>query len=343
MAATIAAQAGASVIVLERLGWPGGRLGLQTQPLGLKSIYQGSNGVDYCKRLLDDAVNAGANVSLNYSVSDVRSESQFFALRCETGAEVKARAVVMATGTEEPWMAFPGSDLRGVMLSGDIQTRLNVHGELPGKRVIMVGSDNAGLLIAANLLDAGAEVVAVVDESPRVIGREVNASPLRDADVAILTSTRVMQAQGQESVESVTVKNIESGAEQTFEADTVCLAGPRTPDARLASQLGCPLSEHEIMGGAVPVHSKYMVTPIAGVYVCGDASGVENGAVSLESGRITGLAAAEDLGYVHPQAIAHEQLARSRLGYLRRGRRGLLRRNAKAALASEHQRIQLGL
>ncbi len=344
MAATMAAQAGASVLLLEKLGWPGGRLGLQTQPLqGPKSIYKGYSGVEFCKNLFGDAASSGVEVCLDSLVSDIQRGAQHFALRYGAGSTVRASAVVLSTGSDEPWMEFPGARLGGVMLSGDAQTRLNVHGELPCKRAVMVGSDNAGLLIAANLLDAGAEVLAVVDESPTVIGREVNVAPLREAGVAILTSSRIAHAHGRDAVEAVTIADMNSSSRQTFEVDTVCLAGPRTPQTELAAKLECPASNHEIMGGFVPIHNRHMLTPIAGLYVCGDVSGVENGAVSLESGRIAGLSAAEDIGYAHPDAVAQEQLARARLGHLRRGRRGLLRRQAKAALASEHQRIERGL
>jgi sarcosine oxidase subunit alpha len=77
-----------------------------------------------------------------------------------------------------------------------------------------------------------------------------------------------------------------------------------------------------------------METPVPGVYVCGDASGVENGAAALESGRLAGLYASGSLGYSLSDAEKHEKLARARLGYLRRGRRGAMRREAKARLAS---------
>lgn len=81
-----------------------------------------------------------------------------------------------------------------------------------------------------------------------------------------------------------------------------------------------------------------MATSVAGLYVCGDGAGVENGAVALETGRLAGLFAAKELGYLHPQARLHERTARGRLGYLRRGQRGLLRRQAKVRLASHFDR-----
>ena len=333
-------------MLLEGQSWAGGRLALQTQPLqGLASIYQGRSGVEFCRELIDEATSAGVEIILNSAVTDLRaasSEPHRFDLTHASNEgkseSCRARAVVLAVGSREPWMDFPGSTLRGVMLSGDAQEMLNVRGALPGKRVLMVGSDNAGLLIAANLLDAGADVVAVVDESSRIIGREVNAAPLRDAGVEVLTSTKLVAAHGENAVEAVTVDV--SGAERTFDVDTICLAGPRAPESKLAALAGCSLHDIDIMGGYVPAHNRKMATPVAGLYVCGDAAGVENGAVSLESGRLSGLWAAAELGHTHPQAEAQERLARGRLGYMRRGHRGLMRRKAKASLASEYTRIE---
>ena len=226
---------------------------------------------------------------------------------------------------------MPGLPLQGATLSGDVQARLNRDGVRPGRRVVMAGSDNAGLLIAANLLDAGVEVAAVVDESPRVVGREFNAAPLRDAGVELLTSTWVVEARGEERVEAVTVET--DGQRRVIEADCLCMAGPRSPDVRLASRLGLPMADLPIMGGRTPAHDSGLATPIPGVYVCGDAAGVENGAVSMESGRLAGLAAASHLGSPHSDAERLRSLARGRLAYLRRGSRGRARREAKAALA----------
>ena len=230
---------------------------------------------------------------------------------------LRARAVVLATGSVEPWLDVPGLPLRGAALSGDVQARLNRDGVRPGRRVVMVGSDNAGLLIAANLLDAGVEVAAVVDESPRVVGREFNAAPLRDAGVELLTSTRVVEAHGGERVEAVTVEA--DGERRVIEADFLCMAGPRSPDVGLAARLGLPMVDLPIMGGRTPAHDRGFATPLAGVYVCGDGAGVENGAVALESGRLAGLAAAAYLGSRTRTSGRLTKLARGRLAYLRRG------------------------
>ncbi len=338
MAAATAARAGARVELVDAADWAGGRLALQTQPLqGPASIYGGVSGVDFCAARADDAESAGVVLRLGCEVGEVRvlGDSQpgyELALAGESeGERLRARVVALAAGSVEPWYDVPGMPPNGAALSGDVQARLNRDGVLLGRRVVMAGSDNAGLLIAANLLDAGVEVVAVVDESPVVVGREFNAAPLREAGVELLTSTRVVEAQGGERLESVTVET--NGARRGIETDFLCMSGPRSPDVDLASQLGLPMVDLPIMGGRTPAHDAGFATTIPGVFVCGDAAGVENGAVSLESGRLAGLAAAAYVGSPHPDAERLTKLARGRLAYLRRGRRGRERREAKAALA----------
>ena len=340
-AATVAAQAGADVVLVDGATWAGGRLALQTQPLqGPRSIFQGQNGVDFCRDLVNQASDAGVDIRLGTRVTSITglSDDGFSATVSEGKSAISARAVILSTGSNEPVTSLPGSDLPGVMLSGEAQKMLNVHGKLPGKRIVMVGSDNAGLLISANLMDAGAEVIAVVEEGSRLVGRQVNLEPLLALGVQFLVSTQVLTASGEGRLELVELRNAASEVLQ-LDVDVMCLAGLRIPNIDLECPEELVLSEQPALGGAVPVHDKRMSTIATGLYVCGDASGVENGAAALESGRIAGLSAAQDLGYQMLHAAGLISRAAGRLGYLRRGRRGSLRSSAKNVLAAEHRKL----
>ena len=348
MAARTAARSGASVLLAEARERAGGRLGLQVQPLqGPHSMYRGQTGVDLCRTLVEDAVGAGVRLMLRSAVTGIaRTPSAFFRLALGGAAAVETKAVVIANGSHEAAPAFPGSGLPGVLASAEAQTSMNVNGVVPGRHVLVVGLDNAGLLVAANLLAVGAEVVAVLDESPSIPGRDVNVGPLSAADVPLLTSSRVIEVIGIGRVEQVVIARVGPDgtvvrrSERTFEADAVCLAGQRTPDTGLAVSAGCPILTHQALGGPVPAHDRAQATPFGGLIVCGDAAGVENGAVSLESGRLAGITAAGHAGFRHAQAAAWSRLARGRLAYLRRGPRGLARREAKAALAAQCEAIR---
>lgn len=225
MAAITTAQSGVGAALLERSDRPGGRLGLQVQALqGPKSIYKGRNGVEFCRDLIDELDSAGGHLRLNADVLAIdpsSRDSDSFLLTCASGgstATVEATYVVLAAGSKEPAGDFPGAALDGVMLSNDVQRMVNVEGTLPGRRVLVVGSDNAGLLIAADLMQTGAEVVAVVEAASAVVGREANAKPLLAAGVEILTSTRVMTAHGPGHVDSVVLLGPD-GRERKLEVD----------------------------------------------------------------------------------------------------------------------------
>ena len=344
MAAITAAQSGVGVALFERSDRPGGRLGLQVQALqGPKSIYQGRNGVEFCRDLIAELESAGGHLILNTDVLAVEPPSRDpdpFRLTCVVDGStvtVEATCVVLATGSLEPAGDFPGADLDGVMLSNDVQRRVNVKGELPGRRVLVVGSDNAGLLIAADLIRAGAEVAAVVEAAPAVAGREFNAEPILAAGVEILTSTRVVTAHGSGRVDTVVLAGFD-GRERSAEVDAICLSPPRVPASELASRAGCFMRHVDVLGGTVPAHGPLMDTGVRGLLVCGDIAGVENGAVALESGRMAGLSMGALLGSDHPDLQALERLAQARLGYLRRGRTGAMRRRAKVELDASLQK-----
>ncbi len=349
VSATTCAQAGASVILLERDAWAGGKLGIQSQPLqGPVTIFGGLNGFEHQARLMNEASDAGVVVRLGVEVDQLSPPAvsgDSFRLTVEGMLDseglVSARSVILATGSEEPEPDFPGSNLHGVMRSGAAQVALNVRAQLVGRRIVMAGSGNSGLLIAQNLLDAGAEIVAVLEKDSKVEGREVNASPLRQAGVEVLTSTPLIEAVGDGKLERVRVQQLEySGvATRDIEADTLCVAWPREPDSHLAVDAGCPTLEIEILGGIMPIHDLNFVTLVNGLFVCGDTSGVESGATAIESGRLAGLAASRFLGFSHEDTKTLSSMARRRLGYLRRGRRGGLRREAKVTLASVHRRL----
>lgn len=349
MAAMSAAQSGANVVLFEAGGWLGGRLGLQTQLLqGPNSIFRDATGVDFCERLVEDARSYGVDIRPNTPVHGISKHIDGFEIKFQGGdgpSTLDGRGLILATGSVEPPGGFSGSSLPGVMLSGDVQERLVIHGETPGRRAIMVGSDNAGLLIAQALRNAGTEVVAVIESARRILGREFNVAPLRDAGVEILTSIGIAEARGEQRVASVTLADLSdegrpvSSGQRRFELDTICLALPRTPRTGLADEAGCPTADAQALGGTIPLHTGKMATPVSGLYVAGDVAGVENGAAALESGRLAGLGLAEELGHRHPDMAALLNLARGRLGYLRRGSRGLLKRKAKSVVALECRRI----
>ena len=249
---------------------------------------------------------------------------------------VRAKKVVIATGAKENYMAFPGSTLPGVMGAGAAQTMANVNRVLPGERIVMVGSGNVGLIVSYQLMQAGAEVLAIVEGAPQIGGYGVHAGKIRRAGVPILVSHTVTRASGNGQVEEVEIARVDErfqpvpGTEEVLPADTVCLAVGLNPMTELLWMAGCKFGYIGAFGGHVPLHDDHMETSIPGLYVAGDVTGVEEASSAMEEGRLAGIAAAESLGCISREE-AEKKLAdtNARLSALRSGTFGERRRISK--------------
>jgi thioredoxin reductase len=233
------------------------------------------------------------------------------------------------------------------MGAGAAQTMTNLYRILPGRRAVMVGSGNVGLIVAYQLLQAGAEVALVVEALPRIGGYGVHAAKLVRAGVPIRTSCTVQEARGDGRVEEVVVADLDEelqpvpGSEQVIVADMVCLAIGLSPLAELAWLMGCGFKYVAELGGHVPIHDRNMETTVPGVYVAGDVSGIEEASAAMEEGQLAGLSAAVSLG-----CIAADEAERRRVSIwqhlesLRRGRFGEATAQGKKALMREGTSIQ---
>jgi thioredoxin reductase len=200
----------------------------------------------------------------------------------------------------------------------------------------MVGSGNVGLIVSYQLLQAGAEVAAVVEAAPKIGGYGVHSAKLRRAGVPIFTSHTVTRALGENEVRQVEIaalgeKGPVSGTERLLDADTVCLAVGLSPMTELAWMCGCRFTYIPLFGGHVPLHSEDMETTVKGVYAAGDITGVEEASTAMEEGNLAGIAAAFSLGFLsEEEAARRKQEALVSLEELRSGLLGQSRRESKA-------------
>lgn len=120
-------------------------------------------------------------------------------------AGLSAAGQAAAAGEKENYMAFPGSTLPGVMGAGAAQTMANVNRVLPDERILMLGSGNVGLIVSYQLMQAGAEVVALVEGAPKIGGYGVHAGKIRRAGVPIYTAHSIKRVFGKDKVEGVKI------------------------------------------------------------------------------------------------------------------------------------------
>ena len=341
-AAIEAAKRGARTLVVDENNKPGGQLFKQIHKFfGSHEHRAGVRGYDIGRQLLDEAANSGVTVWLDTVVHGL-FDSRVAVLREGRHVTVETGRIILATGASENAVAFPGSTLPGVMGAGAIQTMINVHRVLPGKRFVMLGSGNVGLIVCYQLMQAGAEVLAVVEAMPSIGGYGVHAAKIRRAGVPILVGTTISRVVGQGKVEAVVLATlgpdgkIDPQSERTLAADTVGLAVGLTPLTELAWMAGCEFFFSPKLGGHLPLHDENMLTNLPYLYVAGDITGVEEASTAMEEGRLAGIATAESLGLVAAATAAADKAAvRQRIEVLRSGPFGEGRRLAKAEILQQ--------
>ena len=338
-AAIQAARAGARVLVIDENAKPGGQLFKQIHKFfGSREHRAGVRGFLIGQQLLEEVEKSGAEVWLDSTVYGIFQDRTLGVLRQGQGhVTVVAKKIILAAGAKENYMAFPGSTLPGVMGAGAAQTMINVNRVLPGRRILMVGSGNVGLIVSYQLMQAGAEIVAIVEAAPKIGGYGVHAGKIRRAGVPILTGHTVLEAYGHDQVEGAVIASLDeswkpiAGSEEKVEIDTLCLAVGLNPMSELAWMAGCQFELIPALGGQVPLHDEKMETTVSGLYVAGDITGVEEASSAMEEGNLAGLAAAESLGLLSSEKASElQQQFSRRLDTLRSGMFGARRREAKA-------------
>jgi NADPH-dependent 2,4-dienoyl-CoA reductase/sulfur reductase-like enzyme len=335
-AAIEAAKAGAQTLLVDENKRPGGQLFKQIHKFfGSKAHNAGIRGVDIGKRLLADTEESGVEVWLDSAGIGLFPERRLAVLRGGTTEVVKAGKLLVSTGASENAVSFDGWDLPGVMGAGAAQTMINVNRVLPGQRVLMVGSGNVGVIVAYQLMQAGADVVGIVEGLPRIGAYGVHAGKVRRAGVPFFLEHTVIRAEGKDRVEKAVIAKLDNwkpvpGSEQEVYVDVVCIAAGLRPMTELAWMAGVEHIFVPELGGWMPRHDENMESSVPGVYVAGDTAGVEEANTAMDEGRLAGVMMARSLGYLtDAEAKTRAGEIRDRLNALRQGPFGERRLSAK--------------
>ena len=312
-AAVEGAKRGLEVVVFDENDKPGGQLFKQIHKFfGSKEHKAKIRGYNIGKELLSNAEQLGVKIILNAEVVGLYPFKEVAINIDQKVVYYRADTIVASTGASEKMISFPGWTLPGVIGAGAAQTMMNIHGVKPGKKILMLGSGNVGLVVTYQLLQAGIEVAAVVDASPQIGGYGVHAAKVARTEVPFYTSHTIVRAEGEASVTGAVIAevdqnwNIIEGTEQSFEVDTICLSVGLSPMSKLFSMAGCDLEEIPAKGGMVPLCDEYGETSVSGIYAAGDVSGIEEASSAMIEGRIAGKAAAYKLGYIEEKEFLEE-------------------------------------
>ncbi len=353
LAASIeAGKAGADVLLVDLNMKPGGQLFKQIHKFfGSSAHRSGIRGFDIGKQLLEEAENSGVEIWLQSTVIGA-FPGNLIAIEkgCDGGRKevvtLRSKKLIIATGASENVVRFKGWTTPGVMGAGAAQTMINVNHVKPGKRIVMVGSGNVGLIVSYQLMQAGCEVAAIIEAAPKIGGYAVHAAKIRRAGVPIYTQHTIVEAiPGEDgTVCKVVIARVDEkfqpipGTEKEIEADTVTIGAGLKPATDMVKLEKCQLTFNGPFGGFIPLHNDKMETSRKGVYVAGDATGVEEANTALEEGKIAGISAVEALGLIEPREAEKMRIEIwKRLEALRMGPFGERRQIEKNNILAEYE------
>ena len=326
MAAAVEAKKnGADVLILERDNRLGGILNQCIHNgFGLHYFKEELTGPEYAARFKKMVEECGADVVLEAMVLEISKDKSVTFLSPKTGLEtVQAKAIVLAMGCRERTagaIQLTGTRPAGVYTAGMAQRLSNVEGYLVGKKVVILGSGDIGLIMARRMTLEGAKVLACVEVMPYSGGLTRNiVQCLQDFDIPLYLSHTIVDIQGDTRVEKAIVAKVDEnrrpipGTEMEFDVDTILLSVGLIPENELTRQAGIPTDPHT--KGAVVYEN--METGIPGVFACGNVVHVHDlvDFVSGESDRAGAAAAAYVLHGETPDAAVLDLVPGNGVGY----------------------------
>lgn len=308
-AACAAYEAGLrDILILERDRTLGGILNQCIHNgFGLHHFKEELTGPEYAGRFVRMLEETSAAVMSDTMVLDIAADKTIHAVNTGAGyVEIKPQAVVLAMGCRERTrgaISIPGTRCSGILTAGAAQRYVNIEGWMVGKRVVILGSGDIGLIMARRMTLEGAKVLACVELMPYSSGLNRNiVQCLQDFAIPLYLSHTITDIQGAARLERVVVSKVGPdrkpipGTEMTFDCDTLLLSVGLIPENELTRQAGIEMDGRT--NG--PVVYENMETSIPGVFACGNVVHVHDlvDFVTEESEKAGRSAAAYVLGSV---------------------------------------------
>ncbi len=293
-AAVAAADGGAGVMLIDDQPTLGGHLRYSGQIVPDPAGGESRPAVEIV-RAIADAVSRSPNVEVlnDATVFGLYQDRLVAVLTGEGVVRVRAKQVVLATGSQETPLLFENNDLPGIMLSSAARRLIALYGIRPGRRAVIGTETEAGYEAALELLDAGVQVAAVLDSSGAAPGAAADA--VRARGVTVLQGHQVIKAVGRGRVRAAVVAPADSasgGSARRIRCDLLCMSGEAQPVDALLHQMGASQT---------------------GVTLTGQAGGAAGLAEIVRQGREAGQRAAaapssepEAIQQAHPESVEGE-------------------------------------
>lgn len=244
---------------------------------GLHEFKEELTGPEYAERFIKKLKEKNIEYKLDTMVLEVTPEKIVHAINTVDGyMMIEAKAIVLAMGCRERTrgaISIPGERPAGVFTAGTAQRFINMEGYMVGKKVLILGSGDIGLIMARRMTLEGAEVQAVVELMPFSGGLARNiAQCLNDYNIPLYLSHIVVDIKGKERVEGVTIAKVDEnrrpipGTEIEYECDTLLLSVGLIPENDISRKTGIVIDRRT----SGPVVNEMMETSIPGIFACGN-------------------------------------------------------------------------
>ena len=282
-----------SILILERAETLGGILEQCIHTgFGLHYFGEELSGPEYADRFIELVKEKEIEYKTDTMALEITENNVVYAVNKTDGLlEIQAKAVILAMGCRERprgALNIAGSRASGVMSAGTAQKYVNIDGYMPGKKVVILGSGDIGLIMARRMTLEGAEVKVVCELMPYSSGLTRNiVQCLDDFNIPLRLSCTVIGIHGKDRVEGVTIANVDEnrrpipGTEEYIECDTLLLSVGLIPENELTRAVGIQLDP--VTSGAVVDENRE--TSHKGVFACGNVLHVHDivDYVTLES------------------------------------------------------------
>ena len=244
---------------------------------GLHTFKEELTGPEYAQRFINMLEDTGVEVKLGTMVLDIDKDKNVHAINPEEGyITLKGKAIILAMGCRERTRGainIPGDRPSGVFTAGAAQRYINMEGYMPGKKVLILGSGDIGLIMARRMTLEGAKVEGVVELMPYSNGLNRNiVQCLKDYDIPLFLSHTVVDIVGKERLEKVVIAEVDEnkrpikGTEKEFDVDTLLLSVGLIPENELSTKAG--IEKDRRTNGLVV--SESMETSVDGIFACGN-------------------------------------------------------------------------
>lgn len=266
-----------NILIIERSEKLGGILNQCIHNgFGLHTFKEELTGPEYAYKYIKMVEKEEIPFLLNTTVLSISPHSVTYINEEEGVRTIETKAIVLAMGCRERprgALNIPGDRPSGIFSAGTAQYLTNIEGKMPGKRVVILGSGDIGLIMARRMTLEGAKVLAVVELTPYSSGLKRNiVQCLDDFSIPLLLSHTVTKIEGRKRVERITVSAVDEkrkpipGTEITYDADTLLLSVGLLPENELSRKAGITLSP--VTGG--PIVDNSFQTDSDGIFACGN-------------------------------------------------------------------------